>query len=101
MRGARVAINGELGVGDVKGLVQESNCKTTLPCLEILKKATGDSGVFCWGGGVSRIGIPGGFEVEKPWRRSSTLSRGLGEQPPGSCPAGVVERMRSSCGGDY
>lgn len=51
MRGARVAINGELGVGDVKGLVQESNCKTTLPCLEILKKATGDSGVFCWGGG--------------------------------------------------
>lgn len=104
MRRARVAINGEWEVGDVgrpsSGRVTAKPVSLVGRFLEKLRVTRGSFVVVVVGGGPP-VGIPGGFEVEKPWPRSTTLSRGVGEQPLGCCPGGVVEGMRSSCGGDY
>lgn len=101
MRRARVAINGEWEVGDVG---RPSSGRVIAKPLSLvgkfLEKPSVTRGSFVVGG-VPPVGIPGGFEVQKPWTRSTTFSRGVGEQPLGCCPGGVVEGMRSSCGGDY
>lgn len=62
--------------GTWEGLVQESNCKTSLPRWEILRKAKGDSGVFCcccWG--KSPVGIQADLR-SKSLGREARLSRG-------------------------